>query len=380
VAAECDHLHGGNNGIFRETETMRSLVTMIIRAIVPVFLVALLFFVLILQLVDLFANLWRYVENDVSFGQIGLVALYYLPKCITFSLPIASLFAVAFTLGTYQANNELIALFGSGISLARFTMPLLILGALLSLGSFFFEDRVVIDTYRQKNELSRQLLRENRSLSRSRPTVLDHNNTVIYHAEYYNNNNQTLSDLTIVERTPEGQMLRRIDADWAEWVESSWTLHDVRIFNWIQETGEVLQENRTTYRNEKLNAPTDNFRKSDKEVEEMPLAEAKQWIDSLIRSGLPYREMLTNYYRRFSFALTPFIVVLISAALGGRFKKNILLMSLLTSLSVSVLYYVFQMITVIMANHGYITPLAGAWTPFLFFTFLGGVLFKFSRS
>jgi lipopolysaccharide export system permease protein len=359
---------------------VKTLFSMVIKAIVPVFLVALLFFVLILQLVDLFANLWRYVENDVPFGQIGLVALYYLPKCITFSLPIASLFAVAFTLGTYQANNELIALFGSGISLAKFTLPLLILGALLSLGSFTFEDRVVIDTYRQKNELSRQLLRENRSLSRSRPTVMDQNNTVIYHAEYYNNNNQTLSDLTIVERNDEGRMIRRIDADWAEWIDLSWTLHDVRIYQWIYDSGEVIQDNRTVYRDERLTAPPDNFRKSDKEVEEMPLAEAREWIDSLIRSGLPYREILTNYYKRFSFSLTPFIVVLISAALGGRFKKNILLMSLLTSLSVSVLYYVFQMITAIMANHGYITPLAGAWTPFLFFTFLGAVLFKFSRS
>ncbi len=353
---------------------------MILKAIVPVFSVALIFFILILQLVDLFANLWRYVENDVSFGQIGLVALYYLPKCLAFSLPIASLFAVAFTLGTYQANNELIALFGSGISLKKFTLPLLLCGALISLASFYFEDRVVINTYRQKNELTRQLLRENRSLSRSRPTVLDHNNTVIYHAEYYNNNNRTLSDLTVVERSEEGRLIRRIDADWAEWQDTFWTLHDVRIFTWDHGSGEVSQQNRTVFKDERFNASPDTFRKSDKQVEEMPIAEARQWIESLIRSGLPYREMLTNYYKRFSFSLTPFIVVLISAALGGRFKKNILLMSLLTSLSVSVLYYVFQMITVIMANHGYITPVAGAWTPFLFFTFLGGILFKFSRS
>ena len=84
-------------------------------------------------------------------------------------------------------------------------------------------------------------------------------------------------------------------------------------------------------------------------------------IKSLKKAGLPFREQLTEYYRRFSFALTPFIVSIVSSALGGRFKKNILLMSLVVSLVISVGYYVLQMVSVLFAKLGYISPLVGAW-------------------
>lgn len=234
------------------------------------------------------------------------------------------------------------------------------------MGGFFFEDRIVIDTYRQKNILSREYLNENRSFSKSRPTVLAENNRLIYHAEYFNDNSQTLSDLTIIERDDRGSLLRRVDAEWAEWGETRWILHEARLFYWKNDGEGLTEEFHSRYEDDRFSSAPGAFSKSIRDVEEMPITEAKEWIDSLIRSGLPFREPLTDYYKRFSFALTPFIVVLLSAALGGRFKKNVLLMSLLTSLSVSVVYYVMQMITVIMANQGYITPLAGAWTPLSF--------------
>ena len=353
---------------------------MTIRSFVPVFLTALLFFVLVLELVDLFANLWRYVNNDVALPDILKVALLYVPKCVSFSLPIAVLFAVSFCLGGFHSNNELIAVFGSGISLRRFVLPLVAFGLAASIAGFFFEDTVVIRTFRLKNEVSRNLLNESQSLSRSRPTVLDDNNRVVYHAEYYNDNNMSLSRLTIVERDDRGGLARRIDCQWAEWKEDRWVLHDCRIFTPDGETGRILQQQVPVYDSPDFTALPESFKRTVLNVQEMPVREADAWIRGLIRSGLPYRSQLTEYYKRFSFALTPLVVALISSAIGGRFRKNILLMSLLTSLSLSVVYYVMQMVLVILANHGYITPLAGAWIPFIFFSFGSLVLFRFTRS
>ena len=358
---------------------MKTLHIMVLRTLLPIFGVAVLFFILILQLVELFANLWRYINNNVSIGEIATVALYYVPKCIAFSLPIAALFAVSFCLGSYQASNELISLFGSGISLRRFTLPILFFGALLCVGGFFFEDRVVIGTYRIKNSLTRNYLNQNPSFNKSQPTVLAENNRLIYYAEYFDAANQSLSDLTIIERDDRGNLIRRIDAESAEWKENYWVLQNVRLFSWDQAGEALTEKSQPRYEEERFNAQPESFRKNIRNVEEIPIREAKEWVDSLIRTGLPYREALTDYYRRYSFALTPFIVVLISASLGGRFKKNILLMSLLTSLSLSVVYYVMQMITAILANHGYISPLSGAWTPFAFFSLGGIVLFHFAK-
>lgn len=358
---------------------MKTLHFMVTRALLPVFGVAMVFFILILQLVDLFANLWRYINNDVGIREIATVALFYIPKCIAFSLPIASLFSVSFCLGSYQASNELISLFGSGISLRRFTLPILFFGALLCVAGFFFEDQVVIKTYRIKNSLHRKYLNQNPSFNKSQPTVLGENNRLIYYAEYYDDANKTLSELTIIERDDLGNLIRRIDAKSGQWQEDYWVLKEVRLFFWDEGGRNLTESFRSRYEEERFNASPESFQKNIQSVEEMPIKEAKVWLDSLIRTGLAYKEPLTDYYRRYSFALTPFIVVLLSASLGGRFKKNILLMSLLASLSLSVIYYVMQMITAILANHGYISPLAGAWTPFAFFSLGGIILFQFAR-
>ena len=300
---------------------MKTLHGLTLRSFLPIFLGAMIFFILILQLVDLFANLWRYINNDVLINDILRVFIYYIPKCISYSIPIATLFSISFCIGTFHSNNELIAIFGSGIPLHRFILPLMFFCLFSSIGGFFFEDRIVINTFRQKNELSRQLLNENQSLSRSRPTVLDDNNRIIYHAEYFNHNSVKLSNLTIIHRDDGGGLLKRIDAEWGEWGDGFWKLYNCRIFTMDDQTGKINENDKDLFEDPVYSASPEQFKKTIRDVEEMPINEAKSWIDSLIKSGLPYREPLTEYYKRYSFSLTPLIVGLISAAMGGRFKK-----------------------------------------------------------
>jgi lipopolysaccharide export system permease protein len=98
------------------------------------------------------------------------------------------------------------------------------------------------------------------------------------------------------------------------------------------------------------------------------------------RAGLPYREALTDFYRKYSFAFTPLIVAFIASSLGSAFKKNILLMSLLSALIISVVFYVAQMVSAILSKNGVIPPFAGAWTPFSLFLVLGFMLFRTART
>ena len=109
---------------------------MILSSLLPVFAIAVLFFVLIIELADISPNLYRYLSSGVAPGVIARIALLYLPTCITYAVPIALLFSVAHTLGSCYARNELIAMFGSGVSLRRLVAPLILFGVLLS-GALF---------------------------------------------------------------------------------------------------------------------------------------------------------------------------------------------------------------------------------------------------
>ena len=353
---------------------------MLLRTFVPLFLVAMLFFVLLLQLIDVFSSIWRYFAHDVTLLEVGRIALLYLPKCVAFSLPVAFLFAIAYTLGLFYANNELFAIFGSGVSLYTLVTPFLLLGAALSAAGFLFDDAVVIPTFRQKNEAYARAVKLITSLSQSSVTVTSPDQRVVYQADYYNDAQKRLTGLTVVVRGPDMRFESRVDAAYADWAAARWVLHDCRLFTWDPATKLLGEEKRASYESPLIDEAPDTFKKLSRSVDQMNRGESLRYVANIRRAGLPFRAALTDYYRKFSFACTPLIVALIASSLGSTFRKNILLMSLLAALVISVTFYVAQMVAAILAKNGYIPPLAGAWSPFTLFLVLGFMLFRTART
>ncbi|TVQ25866.1 MAG: YjgP/YjgQ family permease [Spirochaetaceae bacterium] len=351
---------------------------MLIRGFFPVFVIATVFFVTILQLVDLFENITRYIDLEVSFAQIAVVQLLYLPRSVHFALPMSLLFAVSFTLGTLYSNNELIAVFGSGVSLRAFVAPLVAGGLLFSAGSFVFHERVVIDTFVEKTRLERELLNITTSASNTDVTRLGSAARRLYHAGYYNDATTTLSSVILIERDPDGALRRIVHARSARWDADVWTVQNARFFD-VSDDG-IVERSVGSQRMEGFDLPPSAFGRTSQSIDELRIADARAFVETQRMSGLPFRQDLTKLYSRYSFALTPFVVILIATAIGGRFKKNILLMSLLVSLCVSVVYYVAQMVSELLAYSGLISPLFGAWFGVGAFIVIGASLLQASRT
>jgi lipopolysaccharide export system permease protein len=345
----------------------------LVKQFLPVFIVALFMFMLLLVLIDLFANLTRYLSYEVSLKNILLVGFYYLPKSFTFALPISLLFAAAYTLGDLYARNELTSVFSSGIPFWRFSLSLIVIGAAASVFSFFFEDKLVIPTFNMKTELGRELLHQQRQEANSDIVIKTKNGGLIYAVDYFDNYNTTLNGISIIEKSQDGAFLSLIRSSQAYWTGAYWSLSNPLIYEWkdgmlhsgpLEDTG-VYREDPGT------------FKRNAVEVEALPAGEARLLVQDLRRAGLPVTEALVNYYHRFSFSAVSFVVMILSVSMGGRFKKNILLMSLLASLSAGVVFYITEMLTMMMARMGYIPPFAGAWFPVVMFICIGiGMLRK----
>ena len=332
---------------------MKTFYTMLLKIFIPTFLVFLSFFILVFQLIDLFSNLWRYINNDVGFREIGNIVLLYLPKCITYSIPVAMLFAISYSLGTLYTSNEMLAIFGSGIRLYSFVTPLLIIGLVLSVGTFLFDENIVINTLRDKNDMVRRVLNLTENYSTENVSILSADSSIVYHAAYYNDADKTLSGVIIIEK---GES--RIDASYAKWNNTNWELHDCNIYS--IENKEVTLEKKEVYNYEKLIEPPVLFKKITRKVDEMEMTDAWNYIESIKRAGLPYQGDLSEFYRKFSFALLPLIVAMISSSIGSLFRRNVVFASLLISLGIVIGFYVFQMITMAMAKSGNISPFLGA--------------------
>lgn len=348
---------------------------------IPVFLGSLGFFSPVLILVDLLMNLTSYIQNNAAAIDVAKVILLYLPKTIWYAMPLGILFAVAYTLSDLYASNELTAIFSSGVSLIHFVYPLLIFSIIMSVVLFLFENFIVVPTLAEKNELQNSLLHKEKSLNKSNIVVISEGGRIIYKARHYESSSKRLSSLYIIFRTDEKNLEAVVFSDYALWDEQSlrWRLGNSLEYDYEDGTMTVSHSVKDEYK-ERLTEGYEVFQSNVKNIQDVDVKQAKSYIEHLKRAGLPYQEELSEYYKKFAFPSVVFIVVFLSIGISGKSRKNVLLISLSLSVAAAVLFYVTQMVTMILAAGGYISPFMGAWFPVFLFIGISIVLLYYART
>jgi lipopolysaccharide export system permease protein len=344
----------------------------------PIFVIIVSMFVMLMELVDLFANLWRYLNYDVPAKQIFKVLILFLPKSFSYAMPIGLLFAGAYTLGDLYKRNELTTIFASGVPFWRFSLSLIVIGVFASVFMFFFEDMLVIPTLKAKNDLSRTLLRQSTRENNSDIVIKARGGNLIYSVDYYDVANSTLNGISIIEQGAGARFKSLLRSPKAAWNGEYWVFSNALVYQWEDDmlrSHPLAESDMSIYREQ-----PDIFRRNAVNVEDLSAKEAALLIDDLKIAGLPFLTALADYYHRFAFPAVSFVVMILSISMGGRFKKNILLMTLISSLGSAVVFYIMDMITMMMAKLEYIPPLVGAWFPVLIFVIIGLLLLKSART
>ncbi len=352
-----------------------TLTVYLLKRFFPIFIGTLAFFSFAIVLVDLLMNLWRYILEEVPAESIIRISTLYIPKAISFSLPLSILFSSAYTLSALYATNELVAIFSSGISLFKFTLPILLFSILTSFALFYFEDRVVVPNLQKKAEAQQLALNETPSYDNNRLVVLSDGGLTVYRCDSYNDTQKRLSNVDIYVRNEDKTIRMIVRADSALWNGESWDFSNAHTYTNVD--GNLVLANGTSFVSTE---DPETFRNIVVSVEEVNIKDARAYIDKLRRTGLPFSEEMAQYHEKFSFPFIIFITVFLSIGLSGKSKKNVLLVSLALCVSAAVLFYVFQMVTMLMAKFGYLTPFAGAWLPVIVFVGVSIVLLRFART
>lgn len=356
------------------------LVIYLFKKVIPLFLGAMFFFALVLNLVDLFMNIANYLQNNCSAKDIMMVMAYYVPKTVWYAVPVAILFSTSYALSEMYAANEIQALLASGVSLFRFTLPLLIMSLFMAYGLFLFENKFVVQTYEKKTTLQDSLLKKTKNENNNDVIVLSDNGKIIYSADRYIENQKKLRTCYFVFRGENRELLAIIYSKQAMWnaEQQVWELERPVQYEPVDGVLKLTDVNYDYV--DSLTESYEIFRKTNVDVQSVSASEAKVYIKHLKKAGLPYNEELSEYYKKFAFPFIVFIVVFLSIGLTGKTRKNVLLISLASCISASVLFYVTMMVTMVLAKHGYISAFAGAWSPVIFFTIISVVLLRFART
>ena len=356
------------------------LVLYIYRLFLPLFIGSMLTFAFILELVDLMMNIWKYIFNSVPPAVVGAIMLNFLPKTFTWSVPLSVLFASCFMLSSLYSKNELTALFASGVSLIRWCAPMIVFAAFLSAGLFFFQDKVVVKSALKYDELKTKALRQQKNQSNDHIVIISEDGRKVYKAEYYDDERRQIHQLFVVDRNENKELSSIIYAPLASWSQADRHWMTEKGVEYTYENGELKSGSVNSVSELDLTEPPETFRNNTISVDSATVSESKVYIRHLQKAGLPFAEALSQYYNKFSFPFVVLIVAFLSIGISGKSQRNVFVISLTLSLGMAVLFYVTQMVTMLMAKFGILPPLVGAWAPVVIFIGISLILLKYTHT
>ena len=179
--------------------------------VIKVFSIALCAVVSIYLVVDFFEKIDDFIEAGVPVSRALFFFLLRIPFVMGQVTPVALLLAVVIFLGLMARNNELVALRSCGVSTYSLVAPLLIGGLAFSILLFFFAEVVVPITMLKANHIWNVEVKK-RIASFREKNVWVKGHRSIYHIDYFNPIDETISGVSLSFFNSQFNLLKRVDA------------------------------------------------------------------------------------------------------------------------------------------------------------------------
>ncbi len=299
---------------------------------------------------------------------------YLLPQVMYLMLPLSILMATLVNFSLLTKTNQVIAMKSAGISLYRVCVPVLLAAAILSVGMFGLEDRILPETNQRQSALRNQIKgKPAQTFYRpDRQWIFGESNR-IYNYRFFDPDQNIFANLSVFELNPQSfTMGRRIYAERAFWEEP--------IHGWVLENGweRDLDGDRVTHYMpfsvatfRELTEPPTYFKKEVRTSEQMSVLELRRYTNELRQSGFDVVRLSVQFYTKFSFPLIAFVITLIaipfSFSLGGKGALS----GVAVSIAIAILYWSISGLFEAMGNLSQLPPSVAAWSPDALFALAG---------
>ncbi|MFC2077094.1 LptF/LptG family permease, partial [candidate division KSB1 bacterium] len=181
---------------------MKILDRYISREYIKAFVYSISGFVLVYVIVDLFENIDKFIDTHARMSLVGQYYLYYIPYIVILVLPVATLLASLYSIGTLARNRELIAMKGAGISLYRILRPVFLWAVVISLVALLIAELVIPWSNEKKTTIRRVTIEGRQPVNFSWRLNFAYSGTDdrMYHIGLYNGSADRLERVVIRRR------------------------------------------------------------------------------------------------------------------------------------------------------------------------------------
>ncbi|MEX1045202.1 MAG: LptF/LptG family permease [Chthoniobacterales bacterium] len=343
-----------------------------------------LYGVVVLSVVLVLGNIFKelldlLINRDVPLKYVLLFMLYVLPFSLTFTVPWGFLTAVLLIFGRMSADNEMIALRACGVSLLRICLPVLAVGILLSLFTFWINAVVAP----QAEMAMRQSVA---TMARSNPAALFVPDEVVDQFQgkkifVGGKEGGKLTDLTVIEQADGGYISQVIHAKRGE-IESDEASGELTL---------TLEETRFEQRNADnvndlaairhgisvseatINIPLDDLVENKlrrRSLRSYTLDELYGRLEE-VRGTDDETSTLTQISKRYSLSLACVAFALIAMPLGVTAQRKETSVGFAISLALAFAYFFFVVLADMLRHDAVAFPYLLLWIPNILFIGIG---------
>ncbi len=322
--------------------------------------------------IDFLSNLWRL---GMPANKVVELYLYKVPGTIQQFIPLACLMATLLVLTSMSRQNEVLALYASGVSTLRIVSTFVATVATISTISFLTFDSLV-PSFNKKQLAIRKGLDPSQDLSMLNPKagIWYRSRQLIYNVGRFNPQSNVLEDVTVYRLTPKFKMLESIHARRAVFEDGDWTLQDGHVVNYPRETG-FPQPQKFTQRRDVIPEKPADFKTLEIHEETMRLKDLRRFIIRNTDFGLDTTAEEVHYHERVALVFAPLIFILVGIPFALKpLKTYSMAKSVGLCFLLVFLYLLLFRMALSIGKGGHIPPIAAGWAANTLFLGVAGIL------
>jgi len=296
--------------------------------------------------------------------------LYFLPIMFAQVSPFACLLSTLYTFGRLNHNNEIIAMRSSGLSIFQITKTVILFGLLVSLFSFWVNDRLVPKSLAITQQIREQFSEGSKKQKEKKQEIINNlcmyglRNRLFYINKFYPATN-TMEGIVILEHDEHQELIRKIVANKGVYQEGLWRFYQAITYN-FDKNGQIIEE--PLYLEEEImpisETPHD-FISQRQRLDFMTIAQLEDYIWKLSRSGATtvIRNLKVRLYQRYASPFTNLVIVLLGIPFSLIMRRRATgISSIGVSILVGFLYYILEAVSIAFGMGGVLPPVLAATT------------------
>jgi LPS export ABC transporter permease LptF/LPS export ABC transporter permease LptG len=317
------------------------------------------------------------LRNQVSPWIVGEYLLNVTPYFFYNTAQYGVLLAVLITLGLMERSNEVTALKAIGISIYRVIVPVLLAGALVTVGLFLSDQLYLPHANKRQDALLNKIKGRPAQtyLNPSRKWIFGQHGTIYYY-QFFDSDRNQFGDLSVFQFNPATfQLVNRIYANGAHWEDKldRWVLEQGWQRSFLNSAiGDYKKFDVSTFN--VVSEPPPYFKKEVKQSLEMNYEQLSRYIHDLQQSGFEVVRLKVQLHKKLAFPVITFVMGILAIPFALSAGKRGAVAGVATAIGVAIVYSLVSGLFEAMGNISQLPPVLAAWAPDVIFAFVGGYL------